>query len=63
MTVSMMFDRNGESINWDTKFTIAKQKEALDLWRDGFDTLDIAQELNIYEAVIYNNQPKWRGKP
>lgn len=44
------------------RFTISEQKEALAMWRDGFDTLDIAQSLHVPEAVIYNNRPVWRGK-
>jgi hypothetical protein len=27
---------------------------ALQMWREGFDTYDIAQELNCSEASIYN---------
>lgn len=34
--------------------------EAIQLWRVGFDTRDIAYELFVHESVIYNNLPEWR---
>ena len=63
MPVSMYHDRWNPGINWRTTASIIEWHEAVAMWNDGFDTYDIAQSLHIYEAVIYANLPKWRGKP
>lgn len=49
--------------NWRTNVLRHERKEAVAMWNDNFDTYDIAQALHIYEAVLYNKLPKWRGKP
>lgn len=34
--------------------------EAVAMWLDGFDTLEIATELNTRESIIYVRLPLWR---
>lgn len=36
-------------------------QQALELWKDGYDTADIARAMNVHESVIYNGLP-WRRK-
>ena len=35
--------------------------EAVVMWRNGFDTLDIARRLNMHESYVYSELPKWRA--
>ena len=61
MTVSMLYDRNQKGVNWRTQVLPQEKTEAVLMWRDGFGTYDISHALGIYEAVIYNELPKWRA--
>ena len=36
---------------------------AVQMWKKGFDTLQIAKELHVSEAVVYRRLPFWRGSP
>ena len=61
MTVSMQYVKHQKGINWRTKIVLCEKDEAVFMWRDGFDTYDIAHALGIYEAVIWNELWKWRA--
>ena len=61
MSVSMQFNAKLGQVNWRTRVRNIEKREAISMWRDGFDTYDIAQELGIYEAVIWNELWKWRA--
>jgi hypothetical protein len=43
------------------QLTARDVSEAVCMWLDGFDTLEIAVELNTREHIIYSELPKWRA--
>jgi hypothetical protein len=38
-----------------------QMQDAIDLWADGYDTLQIAEFFNRPESYIYKMLPKWRA--
>ena len=36
-------------------------RDAVEMWKSGHDTSDIAHTMNVHESVIYNGLP-WRRK-
>ena len=42
------------------QLTVKDIAEAVAMWADGFDTMEIAAEVNTYEHVIYHGMPRWR---
>lgn len=59
----MRLKKFSTAIAFRTRFSVRERKEAVAMWHDGFDTWDISQAFNTHESVLYNNLPKWRGKP
>lgn len=50
-------------MKWEqmTQLSEGQWAQALELWKEGHDTHDIARCLNVHESVIYNGLP-WRRK-
>jgi hypothetical protein len=45
----------------DHQLTDRDCAEAVAMWLDGFDTLEIAHQLNTRECIIYSRLPIWRA--
>jgi hypothetical protein len=60
MTISMQHVKHNPAINWRTTVSPDERAEAVAMWRDGFDTYDIAHALHIRESIIYAGLPQWR---